>query len=58
MKSSDAERLQQDKLDATVTTGDSAPTRGRASTPEVPQELQDMMQRIQQGEAGFPKLRE
>lgn len=58
VKSSDAERLQQDKLDATVTTGDSAPTRGRASTPDVPQELQDMMQRIQQGEKGFPKLRE
>jgi hypothetical protein len=58
VKSSDAERLQKDKLDATVTTGDSAPERGRASTPGVPPELQDMMQRIQSGEGGFPKLRE
>ena len=58
MKSSDAEKLQKDKLDATVTTGDSAPERGRASTPEVPPELQDMMQRIQQGEGGFPKLKD
>jgi hypothetical protein len=58
VKKGDAERLQQDKLAATVTTGDSAPERGRASTPEVPPELQEMMQRIQQGEGGFPKLRE
>ena len=58
VKSSDAERLREDKLAATVTTGDSAPERGRASTPEVPPELQDMMQKIQRGEAGFPKLRE
>ena len=58
VKSSDAERLRKDKLDATVTTGDSAPDRGRGSTPEVPAELQDMMQRISAGEGGFPKLRE
>jgi hypothetical protein len=58
MKASDVERVKKDKLAATVTTGDSAPDRGRASTPEVPPELQDMMQRISAGEGGFPKLRE
>lgn len=58
VRSSDAERLQQDKLDASVTTGDSSPDRGNGSTPDVPPELQDMMGAIQRGEAGFPKLRE
>jgi hypothetical protein len=58
VKSSDAERLREDKLAATVTTGDSAPDRGRGSTPEVPAELQDMMSAIQRGEGGFPKLRQ
>ena len=58
VKSSDAERTAQAKLDASVTTGDSAPDRGNGSTPDVPPELQDMMGAIQRGEAGFPKLRE
>lgn len=58
VKSSDAERTAQAKLDASVTTGDSSPDRGSGSTPEVPAELQDMVQRIQAGEAGFPRLRE
>jgi hypothetical protein len=57
VKSSDAERLQQDKLAATVTTGDSTPERGE-STPEVPAELQGMMSAIERGEGGFPKLRQ
>ena len=58
VKSSDAERTAQAKLDASVTTGDSSPDRGNGSTPEVPAELQDMVQRIAAGEAGFPRLRE
>ena len=58
VKSSDAERTAKDKLDATVTTGDSSPERGNGSTPEVPPELQEMMQRIQGGEGGFPKLKD
>ena len=58
VRSSDAEQLRKDKLDATVTTGDSSPERGNGSTPEVPPELQEMVQRIQAGEAGFPRLRE
>jgi hypothetical protein len=57
VKSSDAERTAQAKLDASVTTGDSAPDRS-GSTPEVPPELQDMMGAIQRGEPGFPRLRE
>ena len=58
VRSSDAEQLRKDKLDASVTTGDSSPERGNGSTPEVPAELQEMLQRVQAGEGGFPKLRE
>lgn len=58
VRSSDAERTAQAKLDATVTTGDSSPERGNGSTPEVAPELQEMVQRITAGEGGFPRLRE
>jgi hypothetical protein len=56
-KSSNAAQAQQEKLAATVSTGDGAPARGKSSSPDgVPEELQGMMahfRRMDQVKEGY-----